>query len=87
MQIRMAWLGCCLGVMASGTVIAKPMHSVASPTVIVDAHGLGAQGVRDVTDAEGVLWHAEFGSELLLGVQDASLPSWLARDDVRAGRR
>ena len=44
-----------------------------------------AQGVRDVTDAEGVLWHAEFGSELLLGVQDASLPSWLARDHVRAG--
>lgn len=85
MQIRMAWLGCCLGAIASGTVIAKPMHTVASPTVIVDAHGLGEQGVRDLTDAEGVLWHAEFGSELLLGVQDASLPSWLARDDVRAG--
>ena len=85
MQIRMAWLGCCLCAIVSGTVIAKPMHTVAAPTVIVDAHGLGAQGVRDLTDAEGVLWHAEFGSELLLGVQDESMPSWLARDDVRAG--
>ncbi len=85
MQIRMAWLGCCLGAIASGTVIATPVHSVATPTVIVDAHGLGAQGVWELTRSDDVLWHAEFGSELLLGVQAESLPTWLARDQVRAG--
>ncbi|MEZ5456952.1 MAG: M28 family peptidase [Lysobacteraceae bacterium] len=74
----------CLAVAACPALLAQP-HALATPTVIVDAHGLGAQGVRALTGADGVIWHAEFGSELLLGVDDKTLPTWLARDAVRAG--
>lgn len=84
MQVRQAWLGVCLAVAACPVLLAQP-HALATPTVIVDAHGLGAQGLQALTGADGVIWHAEFGSELLLGVTDKTLPTWLARDAVRAG--
>lgn len=84
MQVRQAWLGVCLAAAACPVLLAQP-HALATPTVIVDAHGLGAQGLQALTGANGVIWHAEFGSELLLGVDDETLPTWLARDAVRAG--
>lgn len=84
MQVRQVWLGVCLAVAACPALLAQP-HALATPTVIVDAHGLGAKGVQALTSADGVIWHAEFGSELLLGVDDKTLPIWLARDAVRAG--
>lgn len=57
------------------------------PTVIVDIHGIGAKAVADLKAAQdaGVRWSAEFGNELLLGVDPPHLDRWLARHDTRAG--
>lgn len=57
------------------------------PTVIVDIRTAGATQVAELkTEAtSGVRWSAEFGNELLLGVDPLHLEGWLARRDVRAG--
>lgn len=57
----------------------------AEPTVIIDIGRAGAAELHDLKQAEGVVWSAEFGNELLIGVTDESLPGWLLRDKVRAG--
>lgn len=58
-----------------------------TPTVIVDIHAVGAAKVAALKAAtgDGVRWSAEFGNELLLGVDPAHLSSWTARAGVRAG--
>lgn len=55
------------------------------PTVIVDIHALGANRVAALKRSAGVEWSAEFGNELLLGVDPDSLDDWLQRDRVRIG--
>lgn len=57
----------------------------AEPTVIVDVGRAGAVELERLKRADGVVWAAEFGNELLLGVRAESLPGWLGRTGVRAG--
>lgn len=57
----------------------------ALPTVIVDAHGLGPQRLAALKQDADVRWAAEFGNELLLGLDPEALPAWLGRERVRAG--
>jgi len=56
-----------------------------TPTVIVDIHALGFDGVEAIKSDAGVRWSAEFGNEMLLGVDRAYVDRWLARPRVRAG--
>ena len=65
-------------------VTASPVGA-AEPTVIVDIGRTGAAGLERLKRDEGVVWSAEFGNELLLGVTAESLPQWLTREHVRAG--
>ncbi|WP_146151983.1 M28 family metallopeptidase [Ahniella affigens] len=61
---------------------------VAAPitdTVILDIHGRGAERVAEITSQPSVLWSAEFGNELLLGVSAESRAHWLTRADARPG--
>ncbi len=55
------------------------------PTVIVNIHAAGADRVMALKREPGVIWSAEFGNELLLGVSEKSLPGWLARARVMPG--
>lgn len=59
--------------------------SAAEPTVIVDVGRAGAKELARLKGADGVRWSAEFGNELLLGVEPDALDAWLARDRVRPG--
>jgi hypothetical protein len=52
-----------------------------TPTVIVDISGIGAERVQALKHE--ARWSAEFGTELLLGVDD--IATWLQRDGVREG--
>ncbi|MCG6117272.1 MAG: M28 family peptidase [Aquimonas sp.] len=60
-------------------------RSTPLPTVVVDIHAAGSTRVEALKAAEGVQWFAEFGNELLLGVEPESLAVWLTREGVRAG--
>lgn len=55
------------------------------PTVIVNIHAAGADRVMALQHEPGVIWSAEFGNELLLGVSEKSLPGWLGRPQVMPG--
>jgi hypothetical protein len=66
-------------------LLAAPAIAAPLPTVIVDIHARGEAGVAGLKRADGVRWSAEFGDELLLGVDPGALAAWLARDGVRAG--
>lgn len=62
--------------------------SLASPvtdTVVLDIHGRGVERVAALKAQPSVLWSAEFGNELLLGVSAESRAHWLARKDARPG--
>ncbi len=59
--------------------------SAAEPTVVVEVGRAGHAELERLKSADGVVWSAEFGNELLLGVMPESLDDWLARDRVRAG--
>lgn len=60
-------------------------RSTPLPTVVLDIHAVGESAVESLKQAQGVQWSAEFGNELLLGVEPDSLERWLDRDDARAG--
>ena len=55
------------------------------PTVIVDIHALGAERLAELKARPSVRWSAEFGAELLLGVDPASELDWLAQSRMRRG--
>lgn len=55
------------------------------PTVIVDIHAIGARSLAALKAEPSVQWSAEFGNELLLGVEPKHWPQWLKRDRVRDG--
>lgn len=55
------------------------------PTVIVDIHAIGAARLAELKSQPSVRWSAEFGAELLLGVDADSKPDWLAQPRVRDG--
>lgn len=57
----------------------------AGPTVIVDVQGAGAAGLAELKGRPEVRWQAEFGSELLLGVEPDSLAQWLNLPGTRPG--
>jgi hypothetical protein len=57
----------------------------AEPTVIVDVGRAGPADLVRLKSADGVVWAAEFGNELLLGVAPEAIDDWLARDGVRPG--
>jgi hypothetical protein len=59
--------------------------SVATPTVVINIEKAGPEALAQLKRSEGVLWFAEFGSELLLGVPADALAPWLAKAGVRAG--
>lgn len=71
-------------VLLLGAVLSAPAIA-ADPTVIVEVGRAGAAALARLKQAEGVRWSAEFGNELLLGVDADALPDWLARDGVRVG--
>jgi hypothetical protein len=75
------------GVMlALAPVLAPAMAATPpGPTVVVDVHGRGYEAVAALGREPGVLWAAEFGHELLLGVSEEALGRLLARPGVRAG--
>jgi len=76
-------------VLAACLLLSLPMSGRAAagptPTVIVDIHALGFDAVASLKHADGVLWSAEFGNELLVGVDPVALPTWRSRKNVRAG--
>lgn len=55
------------------------------PTVVVDIHAIGADALAALKAEHGVIWSAEFGNELLLGVDPAQMDEWLARPRVSPG--
>ncbi|HWS26577.1 MAG TPA: M28 family peptidase [Xanthomonadales bacterium] len=55
------------------------------PTIIVDIHALGAARLAELKAQPSVRWSAEFGTELLLGVDPASELDWLAQPRMRRG--
>lgn len=54
-------------------------------TVVVDIHALGYARVAALKASPDVLWSAEFGNELLLGVEPARHAHWLSQPRVRDG--
>lgn len=56
-----------------------------APTVIIDVHARGVEAVASLKADRDVIWSAEFGDELLLGVQDKSIARWLMRKGARRG--
>lgn len=58
---------------------------IPTPTVIVDVHALGAEKLDALKRTPSVIWTAEFGSELLIGVEAGAYPDWLQRERVRDG--
>ncbi|WP_395792851.1 M28 family metallopeptidase [Aquimonas sp.] len=56
-----------------------------APSVIVDIRSAGAEGVAALKQSRDVRWSAEFGTELLLGIEPAALDAWLSRADTRSG--
>ena len=66
--------------MTSSTAAAEPV-----PTVIVDIHALGADRLQALKNEPSVRWAAEFGNELLLGVDPTQLAEWSKRPRVRDG--
>jgi hypothetical protein len=76
----MRWLGCaCL------LAILLPAAAAPLPSVIIDIHDRGYAEVQALREHADVRWSAEFGNELLLGVDEAALARWLKRADVRPG--
>ncbi len=63
----------------------KPAIAEPTPTVIVDIAGIGASRLAELKRETGVRWSAEFGQELLLGIEPGALRDWQARPGVRAG--
>ncbi len=66
--------------LASAAYAAEPL-----PTVIVDIHAIGSARLTELKAHSSVRWSAEFGTELLLGVDPASELDWLAQPGTRAG--
>jgi len=66
-------------------LLATPLVAAPVPTVVVDIHARGANGVAELKNDKGVRWSVELGDELLLGVDADALPAWLVRNGVRAG--
>lgn len=62
-----------------------PARSEPVPTVVVDIAGIGHVRLDELKRAPGVRWSAEFGQELLLGIDPGALGDWQARPGVRAG--
>ncbi len=82
MQVSFA-LAVLLG--AAGPELAAESSGSPPPTVIVDIHALGFEALQALKGSPDVRWSAEFGNELLLGVDPATLDDWLAKPRVRAG--
>lgn len=57
----------------------------ATPTVIVDIHGIGPARLQALKAEPSVSWSAEFGTEMLVGVEPDTLAAWLQRPGVRQG--
>lgn len=55
------------------------------PTVIVNINAVGADQVMALRREPDVVWSAEFGNELLLGITHNSLADWLRRPRVVPG--
>lgn len=72
--------------LALACVIALPLWaSEPVPTVIVDIHAIGADGLQRLKSDPSVRWSAEFGNELLLGISPDSAKRWLRTDRAREG--
>ena len=69
----------------ASVVNAQAVDQGPPPTVIVDIHAIGFEALQALKALPEVHWSAEFGNELLLGVDPASLDDWLAKPRVRAG--
>lgn len=74
-------------VLATGLLLCFPLMAAqsAGPTVIVDIQRAGAAELVRLKAADGVTWNAEFGTELLLGIDPSALDHWLQRPGVRPG--
>lgn len=70
-------------------IVALVGHSACAadpvPTVIVDIHALGAARLAELKAHPSVRWSAEFGTEMLLGIDAGSEADWLAQSRVRRG--
>ena len=64
---------------------AVPTPAAPTPTIIIDIHRVGAEALAKLKVEPSVVWSAEFGNELLLGVEAQSYHDWLSRPRVRAG--
>jgi hypothetical protein len=80
--LRAATLALALALASPGALAAADR---ALPTVIVDIEEAGHDRLQSLRKGEGVVWSAEFGTELLLGIEPAQRQAWLMRDGVRAG--
>ncbi len=60
-------------------------YAQSAPTVIIDINYKGAAALSQLKSRTGVLWSVEFGSELLLGVEPASLNSFATLHGARLG--
>lgn len=74
----------------AAVALAAQMHTTAFaacpvPTVVVDIHALGAARLAELKAHPSVRWSAEFGTEMLLGVDPGSESHWLAQTRVRPG--
>jgi hypothetical protein len=77
------WSSLAIAVLA--VVSPSPAGAEPTPTVIVDIHARGHAHVQALREHSDVRWSAEFGNELLLGVDEKALALWLERADARPG--
>lgn len=76
----------CLNVILLLALIAgSAQASPIADTVILNIHGIGQARIDALKAQPSVLWSAEFGNELLLGVSPESRAHWLSRKDARPG--
>lgn len=79
-----SWMGGALGILSALALSAGDLSAAPhSATVIVDISGIGAERLAELKQDPAVLWSAEFGTEMLLGVK--AVEPWLKRPGVRAG--
>ncbi len=74
---------CCMA--APAIALQQSDSAERSPTVIVDINAIGKPALDELKQSRGLLWWAEFGNELLVGVQADDLQRWLQRSDTRPG--
>lgn len=73
-----------IGLFSQAALAATPDRTPV-PTVIVDIHAIGFEALQSLKASPDLRWSAEFGNELLLGVEPDKLDHWLAQPRVRAG--